>query len=79
MIDRLIPFSIQAGSILDGFSPAVAAPQKAVRGAAAAFLLNLAILSTSERLGLEVGAQGLSAVCGMLSGLPKEDEDAHYR
>ncbi len=69
----------QAGAILDGFSPALAAPQKAVRGAAAAFLLNLAILSTSDRLGLEVDAQALSAASTMLTGLPKEDEDALYR
>jgi len=69
----------QAGGILDGFSPALIAPQKAVRGAAAAFLLNLAVLSSSERLGLELDAQALSAVCSMLSSLPKEDEDAVHR
>jgi hypothetical protein len=69
----------QAAGILDGFSPALVAPQKAVRGAGAAFLLNLAIMSSSERIGLELDAQALSAVCSMLSSLPKEDEDALYR
>ena len=69
----------QAGAILDGFSPALTAPQKAVRACAAAFLLDLAILSHRAAIPADVPAQALSAVSGLLTATPLEDEDALYR
>lgn len=70
---------IHALSLLDGFSPAFAATPKAVRGSAAAFLMNLAILLRTEPVSIELCAQAISAVVSCLSATLPEDEETMYR
>lgn len=69
----------QSDALLDGFSPAFQASNKAVRGAAAAFLLNAAIMLVSELQGGDIVPQLVSAIAGLLAAAPQDDHDTQYR
>mmetsp|Transcript_16158 Transcript_16158/g.48409 ORF Transcript_16158/g.48409 Transcript_16158/m.48409 type:complete len:789 (+) Transcript_16158:141-2507(+) len=64
----------QVSSLLDGFAPALTAPSKAVRLAAATLLLNASILNDSE-----LNMQVLSGLLEVLSNPTETDAETQYR